>query len=78
MTRYFFHIWDGAEFIEDPEGVELPGVSEARAEAVEAAREMIAEKIRRGQVPDGQAFHITRDDGEVVAKVKFRDAARLD
>ena len=33
MPRYFFHVIDGREII-DNEGTELPGLKEARAEAI--------------------------------------------
>jgi hypothetical protein len=40
MPRYFFHIIDGEEIIDD-EGTMLAGVDEARAEAIVVSGEML-------------------------------------
>ena len=40
MPRYFFHVHDGKQ-IPDTQGVDLPGVAEARDQAIAAAGEMI-------------------------------------
>jgi hypothetical protein len=40
MPRYFFHIIDGDEIIDD-EGTELAGLDEARAEAIVVSGEML-------------------------------------
>ena len=40
MPRYFFHIIDGEEII-DEEGTVLPGMDEARAEAIVLSGEML-------------------------------------
>lgn len=38
MTRYYFHIKDGAELIHDPEGSELATMEDARSQALKSAR----------------------------------------
>ena len=40
MPRYFFHVIDGKEFL-DEEGTELAGLDEARAEAIVVSGEMM-------------------------------------
>jgi hypothetical protein len=40
MPRYFFHVHDGQE-MPDREGVELPGLDEARMQAITTAGEII-------------------------------------
>ena len=42
MPRYFFHIDDGVSF-PDPAGIELPGLTAARAEAVKASGTILAD-----------------------------------
>ena len=39
MPRFYFHIKDGDKFIQDREGVDMPGVLAAFDEANKAARE---------------------------------------
>jgi len=39
----------GDQFIEDPEGIELPDLAAARADALLGIRDLLAESIRKGQ-----------------------------
>ena len=45
MPRYFYHIREGADLIEDTEGVDLPDVSAAREEAPVSLRPSTAPLI---------------------------------
>ena len=54
MQRYFFHLRDGGELIPDETGMDLAGLEEARREAVQSARDILAEQFRAGQALDGQ------------------------
>lgn len=40
MTRYYFHIWDGASAL-DADGTELPGIEDARIQAVQLSGEIL-------------------------------------
>lgn len=73
MSRYFLHIRDGGRFLEDFEGEEYPSLEAARADAVVSARQMMAERVRQGEVIDGQIIEIWDEKGVCVAKVVFRD-----
>jgi len=77
MPRYFFHVsdTDGTSF--DEEGVVLASDDQARAEAMQAAREMLAEKILKGEIVDGAKFEVIRIDGVVIATIPVRSALRL-
>lgn len=78
MPRYYFHIKSDDDFVEDPEGVLLEGDGEAREEAIDAAREMLAERVRKGEVIDGHVFDVRDEDGTKVFALPFRDVLRLD
>ncbi|WP_409515593.1 DUF6894 family protein [Agrobacterium sp.] len=78
MPRYFFHVRDCDGLSLDEEGVELASDDRARAEAMQAAREMLAEKILKGEVVDGARFEVIRIDGVVIATIPVRSALRLD
>lgn len=77
MPRYFFHVRDGQTFREDPEGSELPDLTAAHREALTDARHILADRLRAGEVLDGQRFEITDGDGSVLAVVPFKDVIRL-
>ncbi|MDB5645823.1 hypothetical protein [Methylobacterium sp.] len=77
MPRYFLNIRDGADVIEDLEGSILPDIEAACREAVAAARDILAEKLRAGEVMDGQVFEITDEAGIVRARLPLKEALRL-
>lgn len=77
MPRFFFHIRDGATLIEDPDGSDLPDLAAAHEEAVQGARSILAEKLKAGEVIDGQRFEITSEDGVVLAILPFKNVIRL-
>lgn len=58
MPRYYLHIRDGEQLIEDYEGIDLPSVVSAKGEAEDAAREILAAGVRAGDIIDGQEFEI--------------------
>jgi hypothetical protein len=67
MPRYFFNIRDGQEVDEDEEGVELPDVEAAKAEALATVEEL------RGQLADAAhiELEITDDTGRRLLTVPF-------
>ena len=77
MFRFFLNIRAGADFIEDHEGSLLPNIEAACREALSAARDLMAEKVRAGEVIDGQVFEITDEAGVVRARLPLKDALRL-
>ena len=62
---------------EDPDGTDLADFEAARAEALVAARKGIAERIRAGEVVDGQPFEIWDAAGRMLATVPFHDALKF-
>ena len=60
MGRFYFHLRAGDELIPDEEGIDLPDFS---AEAIEAARELLAEAIKDGRPEVPEAFVITDEAG---------------
>jgi hypothetical protein len=77
MPRFFFHIIDGDRIIEDPEGTELEDLDAARVEALHSARQLLAERLKAGDLVDGQVFEIRNEHGQLLAIVPFRDAVRF-
>jgi hypothetical protein len=77
MPRYFFHIRTGDAVIRDPDGSDLPNLDAARAEARQAARDLLAALLKEGGVLDGQVFEISDEAGSVLERIPFRSVIRL-
>lgn len=77
MPSYFFHIHDAGEIIRDEEGSVLPDVQSARTEAIQSARDILAEHVRAGDVVDGRRFEVADETGKVLFVVPFADLVRL-
>ena len=63
MARYFFHIKDGAELIQDPEGSELATKKDARSQALKSARDVWADAIKSGRSLGADAVVIADEWG---------------
>jgi hypothetical protein len=74
MALFYFHIQEGDCLVKDDEGVELSDLTEARAEAIEAAREILAEAIRSGEEFVDKAFVIADERGRHLVSIPMRDA----
>ena len=77
MARFFLHLRDGTELMEDPDGSELPDLNAARAEAREAARDIMAGMVRAGELLDGQQIEIRDAAGALLEVVRLKDVLRL-
>jgi PAS domain-containing protein len=74
--RYFFHFLAGNERLDDDAGIEHAEVARARAEAVRAARELIAESLRRNlPIAEDGVIEITDARGQLVDQVSLVSAA---
>ena len=77
MPNFHFHTRRGGHRSGDPDGSDLPDLEAARAEALAAARQGIAERIRAGEVVDGQPFEIWDAAGRMLAIVPYHDALKF-
>lgn len=76
MPRYFFHVYDDV-IAEDEEGAELPNVAAARLNALQGARDLIADQVKRGYFVLSHWIDVTDEQGEKVMTVKFGDAVDI-
>jgi hypothetical protein len=76
LSIFYLHIRDGELLLADVEGQEFPDVEAAHAEAVRSAREMLAEKIKLGEIVDGQKIEIVDEAGDVVGVVALKETFR--
>jgi hypothetical protein len=77
MPRYYLHIRDGDRLVEDPDGSDLPDLDAARAEALESARNILAAKVKAGELIDDKRFEITDAVGTVLAVIPLKIVLRL-
>lgn len=77
MPIYYFHVRKDGILERDPKGAEFANVDATHDEALEAAREILAEKVLADDVVDGSCFKITDQDGAVLREVPFRSAIQL-
>ena len=70
MPRFYVHIKHGADLIRDEEGIDLPTPEHARAEALQAARELCVDAINSGAATWGaDAFVIADERGKQLTLV---------
>jgi hypothetical protein len=74
MTRFYLHIREGDALLEDLEGQDFVSLAAAKNEAVAAAREIMSERIRRGEPPNRSSFEIRDKDGQLVLTLPFQEA----
>jgi hypothetical protein len=74
MPKYHFHIREQGQIIEDPDGMDLPDKIAACNEAVQAAREILSDVVRKGRPIESREFVICDAAGNEVAVVPFGPA----
>jgi len=75
MPRYYRHIRQGDQLIEDPDGIEHPDLDAARTEAIDGIRDLIGEAIRHGRDDWlGDAIVITDETGRELMTIPFIEA----
>lgn len=74
MPRFYMHICNGNGFVEDEEGVELADADAARERALEAARSVMADDLRKGEL-DLSSFIEVEDEGKrLLFTLSFNEA----
>ena len=77
MPRFFLHIDDGTQRIEDEEGSELPDPAAARDEALAAARQLWGQAILKQEDIGACQFRIANSDGSIVDTVGLDEGLPL-
>lgn len=77
MARYHLHLHDRTGFVEDPEGLELADVNQARVQALKAARSIIKQDVDDGWVDLTGRIEVADGDGAVLLTLSFKEAVRL-
>ena len=74
MTQFFFHLRDESRLIEDGKGLDLPDLDSAMAEALSAARKILARFPDGGPALESKEFEICDAAGRVLAGLPLRQA----
>ena len=69
MSRFYFHVIEGAELLSDVEGAHLRDTLEARRMAIRSAREILADAIRSGKNRIPEALLISDEEGRVIETI---------
>jgi len=74
MPLYFFHLMHGDDVAHDLEGMRLPDIETAKAEAIASAREIMADAMLRGEKLGKRECQIADKTGTVLLTIRFEDA----
>ncbi|NTJ43827.1 hypothetical protein G6L28_14585 [Agrobacterium larrymoorei] len=77
MPRYYFHVREADTLSVDLEGAILQGDEQAVREAVQAARETLAEKIMAGEIIADSSFEVVRADGQLIAVIPVSSVVKF-
>ncbi|KQQ78056.1 hypothetical protein ASF70_02185 [Rhizobium sp. Leaf321] len=78
MPRYFFNIRSGDVLNKDPEGEEHHTLASAENEAIQSAREIMAEAVKSGRsTAKGKVFELTDVAGKVLSSIAFTDVLQV-
>jgi hypothetical protein len=74
VPRYFFHVCNGDGFTQDEEGAILPDPAAARRNAIAAARGIMADEMRAGQLNPASFIEIEDEVGKLLFTLQFSEA----
>ena len=78
MPRYYFHIRTGDIRTDDPEGREVPAAESLEEEAIEAARDLLAEGDLQGLDRRKWVYEVADETGATVLVLPFEEAVEPD
>lgn len=77
MPRYYFHLRNGAGFVEDEEGRDLPDPEAARSEALKGVRSILCEDVLGGVVDLRGSLEVVDQDGVRILLLPFAEAVEF-
>jgi Ser/Thr protein kinase RdoA (MazF antagonist) len=78
MPRYYFHIRQGNVLVEDSSGVEVSGAEGLEDEAIEAARDLLADGDLQGLDRRDWVYEVADESGATVLTLPFSEAVEPD
>ena len=77
MPRFYFNLCNGAEFAEDPEGVDLENYAAARRTAIQNLRGVMSGDLLMGDINTASFIEIEDEERELIETVSFADVVTL-
>lgn len=74
MPRFYFHLYQSGEMLVDPEGVVIADLAAVRAEALVAARDLIAADAMTGVIDLSTCLRVVDEANQPVLELHFADA----
>ena len=78
MARYYFHIRKGDLLVEDADGIDVTEAGSLEEEAIEAARDLLAEGDLQGLDRREWVYEVADESGATVLVLRFEDAVEPD
>jgi len=75
--RYYLNVRTHRELIVDNEGIDLPDLGDVAEEAIQAARDIVADRIKHGEKVDDGVFEVLDPSGTTVMTIPIRSVLRL-
>ena len=77
MPLYFFHLYDGADWLADEEGIELADAASIPEIAAYQARDVMAADVRIGLLDMNLVVEVDDEWGQRVHILQFADALKI-
>jgi hypothetical protein len=75
--RYYLNVRTVDGLIVDKEGIELPDLGDVAEEASQAARDIVADRVKHGEKVDDGVFEVVDQAGVMVMTIPIRSVLRL-
>lgn len=76
MPRFYFDLHNDVDAL-DPEGKELPGIEQARSQAVLEARALLEDSAGKGRIDLNHFIEIRDESGKIVHRLHFGDVVTI-
>ena len=74
MPRYYFHLTDGEQVLDNHQGLDLPGEAAARDDALALARDLKRGNVMPGWDWEGWFVSIVDEEGHKIDELPIADA----
>jgi len=73
MPKFYINFLNGGQIAKDDEGIDLPSLEDARAAALVAAREIVADNVKANASDPLRAVIITGENGRDLMTISAKD-----
>nr|WP_047168524.1 hypothetical protein [Sphingomonas sp. Y57] len=77
MPHFYFHVSNGTGETRDEEGIDLPDLAAAHAQALSGIRSILREELGRGLLDFGGMIRVTDPQGRILLEVPFDSAVEV-